>query len=63
MKLERILSALDQNRIRATIDAVAGLAGSGTDELMPLLAADTARARWVVSSDTCSPVIRTGIRI
>lgn len=60
MKLTRILNTLDENRIRATFDAVAELADLGADELMTTLAADPERARWVVSADASGPVIPNG---
>lgn len=60
MKLTRILSTLNENRIRATVDAVLELADMASDELMRDLADDPERARWVVSQDSCAPVIPNG---
>ena len=51
MNLERILSALVENRSRATIDAVAELSGETADELARMLAADPERAHCVVLQD------------
>ncbi len=60
MELERILSVLNENRIRATIDAVAGLADVSAGEIMEALIANPAAARWVVASESWLPIVPNG---
>ena len=56
MKLERILKALNENRIRATASAVAELAGVSSTDLEASLSDDSRRACWVVTQDAHLPV-------
>lgn len=60
MKLARILSALDENRVRATVDAVAELADVSAGNLPELLAADHDRAGWVVTPESYRSVTSNG---
>ena len=60
MELSRILSVLNENQIRATIDAVAELADASAGDILEALTADPVRARWVVASETFCPVIPNG---
>ena len=60
MKLSRILFVLNENQIRATIDAVAELADASAGDILEALMADPARARWVVESESFAPVVPNG---
>ena len=70
MKLERILTALDENRSYATAGAVAELTGTPARELASELLGDPQRAKWVIpENDTrvgapCGPAyVAAGIDV